>query len=45
MNWSDVNFELRTVRVTAKPNLGFSPSGGKIVSSSPSGTPRRTSEA
>ena len=31
MNWSDVNFELRTVRVTAKPNLGFSPSGGKIV--------------
>ncbi len=25
MNWSDVNFELRTVRVTAKPNLGFYP--------------------
>jgi integrase/recombinase XerD len=24
-NWSDVNFELRTVRVTAKPNLGFYP--------------------
>jgi len=25
LNWSDVNFELRTVRVTAKPNLGFYP--------------------
>jgi integrase len=25
LNWTDVNFELRTVRVTAKPNLGFYP--------------------
>jgi integrase/recombinase XerD len=25
LHWSDVNFELRTVRVTAKPNLGFYP--------------------
>ena len=25
LTWSDVNFELRTVRVTAKPNLGFYP--------------------
>ena len=25
LNWSDINFELRTVRVTAKPNLGFYP--------------------
>jgi hypothetical protein len=25
LNWSDVNFELRTVRVTAKPNLGLYP--------------------
>ena len=23
--WSDVNFELRTVRATAKPELGFYP--------------------
>ena len=26
LHWSDVNFELRTVRVTAKPELGFYPS-------------------
>src|SRR6266404_2318726 len=25
LNWTDVNFELRSVRVTAKPNLGFYP--------------------
>ncbi len=25
LRWSDVNFELRTVRVTAKPELGFYP--------------------
>ena len=25
LHWSDVNFELRTVRVTAKPELGFYP--------------------
>ena len=32
LNWSDVNFELRTVRVTAKPNLReYTRSGGKIA--------------
>ena len=25
LRWSDVNFELRTVRVTSKPELGFYP--------------------
>ena len=25
LRWSDINFELRTVRVTSKPELGFYP--------------------
>src|SRR5204863_8750549 len=31
LRWSDVHFELRTVRVTSKPELGFYPKDGKIV--------------
>ena len=25
LSWNDINFNLNTVRVTAKPDLGFSP--------------------
>ena len=46
LRWSDVNFELRTVRVTSKPELGFYPKRWEDrEDSGPGGTHRRTSEA
>jgi len=46
LRWSDVNFELRTVRVTSKPELGFYPKRWEDREiPAPGGTHRRASQA
>jgi hypothetical protein len=44
LRWSDVNFELRTVRLTSKPEVGFYPKRWEDREIPAGGTHRRASE-